>query len=311
MKTPWYIFIVIATLLLGSIAAHTEHYKIRGKILVSMDFTEALAKALTVNTTIKVIRVIPPGYSPDTHSYYLKKNQQSFGQHAQDGDAVISIMGAWPGDPLYPSARKANIRIVPIDIVAPLDGSQAGVALPSNGHQTDGDLFHVWNSPGNCARMADIAASDLVRLFPEAEEAINDNLTHFKKALFKIRTRYEIKFSTLQHFEAGAFTTDHLALTNEFGIQVTEFFLKPEIRWQEADFQDLEERIVFSKLPAVLCKWQPKEEIAQKIVHNGASMVILKSFKLGKKEHPAKQLLDFYATNLGLLFEGLSQNSKD
>ena len=309
MKNLRYIGITMLTvgiLFCSSIASQSEPSKNVSTVLVSLDFTEALAKVLTADTTITVTRAIPDDHSPETHAHYIKRNYHSFAAKAQNADAVLSILGAWPEDPLYPWARRANIRVVPIDIIQPMDQSRAGVPLLDDPSGKRDGLLQVWTSPGNCARMADIAAFDLTQLFPNEEVTILNNLGDFKQELFRLRTQYEMKFGMLDTFEVVALTTDYLHLTDEFGIGVVEFFLKPELRWQQADIRALENAVVANNVAAVLCKWQPKDEIAAALMKNGTRIIIPQPFKLRGDTPAASQLLSFYAFNLEALLNGLS-----
>ena len=309
MKNLRYIgitLLAVGILFCSSIASQSEPSKNISTVLVSLDFTEALAKVLTADTSITVIRAIPADQSPETHTHYIKRNYHSFAAKAQNADAVLSILGAWPEDPLYPWARRANIRVIPIDIIQPMDRSRAGVPLLSNPSGEKGGLMHVWNSPGNCARMADIAAFDLTQLFPHEEATIIENLAEFKQELFRLRTQYEMKFGMLDTFEVVALTTDYLYLTDEFGIGVVDFFLKPELRWQQDDIRALAEKVISNNVEAVLCKWQPKDEIAAALMKNGTRIIIPQPFKLRGDTPAAAQLLNFYEYNLEALLNGLS-----
>ncbi|PIE64403.1 MAG: hypothetical protein CSA26_08585 [Desulfobacterales bacterium] len=275
-------------------------------VLVAQDFTEILARSLTRNTPIDVVRAVPGGYSPDTHASYMKKHWKVFSELSRKADAVLVMEGAWPEDPLYPLARRANIKIVPIDIATPLDHGRAGVPLlevPGTGEQ----LRHVWYSPANTARMLDITAADLARLFPDYAGAIEKNRDDLKRELFRLRTRYETAFSELDAYEVISLTSDFYYLTDEFGISVIEFFLKPEHRWDEVDLQEFAEVLSSSHVKCVVAKWLPGENIQKIITAAGARTVVLKPFKLVAELEPSRQLVEFYQKNLGLLFDGLSR----
>lgn len=305
MKTSYRIVISVFTLLLALSSTGYSQTDKQSMVLVSMDFSEALAKTLTAETSIEVVRAIPVNYSPDVQPSYIKKNWAKFSAIASKADAALTLTGAWPKDPLYPWARKANIRIVPIDMVSPLNRGRAGIPLlemPDGGDQ----FQFIWNSPGNAARMADITASDLTQLFPGEKEKIEGNLDIFKQELFKLRTSYEIAFSELDYFELISFTTNFLYLTDEFGIGVVKLITKPEHKWKEQDLRELEEAITSSDINCVLAKWQPNKEITDNIQKSGAKVLILKPFRLNKALPASRQLLQFYQDNLLLLVNGLS-----
>ncbi len=275
-------------------------------ILVSHDFTEVLTQALTKDTDIEVVRVIPPNYSPDVHTSYLKKHWQQFSGQVRAADSAIYASAFWPEDPLYPAARKANIRIVPIDLARPLDNSRAGIPVTTFPGSSESYHF-LWNSPGSCGRMSDILASDLTRLYPKQAQTITKNLDTLKRELFKIRTSYEVAFGELEAFEAIALTTDYIYLTDEFGINMVDFLLKPEHRWIDKDLTHLSQTIQNNDIAAVICKWQPGKDISQKIITAGAKIVVLQPFKRQDSIAAAGQIVNYYKKNLSLLLAGLQE----
>jgi hypothetical protein len=42
---------------------------------------------------------------------------------------VIGVRSLWADDPLYPIARRSNIRIVEVDAARPVDGALPGIAV--------------------------------------------------------------------------------------------------------------------------------------------------------------------------------------
>lgn len=277
----------------------------KGNIIVSQDYTEALAKSLTANTSIAVTRVVPEGYSPETHASYMKKHWQNFADQCREADAAITVAGSWPADPLYPFARRANIRIVAIDSTRPLDQSRAGIpllAIPG----TSQPLRYAWYSPGNAARMADITAADLEQLFPKEALVIAKNRDSLKQELFKLRTRYEMAFSRLEAFELLSLTADFSYLTDDLGLNIVEFFLTPEPRWSEKELQQFSRTMASTGVKTILAKWQPREAIQQAIDLAGARLVLLEPFKPDQGLAPQEQLLAYYKKNLDRLLEGLS-----
>lgn len=101
---PYRLLPLIAAFLFSAVICHGKGAS--HQIMVSQDFTEALAKVLTAETNITVKRAIPPSYSPDVHTAYLKKHQSEFTDIAQQAEAVLTAVGAWPDDPLYPGLEE-------------------------------------------------------------------------------------------------------------------------------------------------------------------------------------------------------------
>jgi hypothetical protein len=54
---------------------------------------------------------------------YFSRGGASLAKAAQQADAVIGVRSIWRDDPLYPMARRSNIRIVEIDAARPVDGA--------------------------------------------------------------------------------------------------------------------------------------------------------------------------------------------
>ncbi len=273
------------------------------KILVSTDFSQVLSQALVDGTRLEIVRAIPRNYAPDAYLQYIKKHFADFSGLAREADSVISLASVWPADPLYPQARRANIRIVNIDAGSPLDGTRSGVPLLQ---LPDGKSApQAWASPGNAARMADIVATDLMQLYADAGKQIQSNLDSLKRELFKLRTRYETALAELSSFEVIAFTSDYYYLTDEFGLMITDFLLKPEIKWQQEDMDILKEKLASGGIKGVLCAWEPKKEIKKVITDSGARVIVMKKFTSKEGGGEKAQLLDYYQHNLDALLTGL------
>ena len=129
-------------------------------VLAGHPVTYALASDLATGSTLKIVRAAPENIPPTRLSAYLTgRGEAAFADAAREADAVITLRSLWPEDPLYPLARRSQIRIVEIDAAQPIDGAlpgialQAGKALPSQ----------PWLDPVNLGRMADILANELGR----------------------------------------------------------------------------------------------------------------------------------------------------
>lgn len=287
----------------SSLQHHTERNS-RSVVLASQDATMALGRILARGTGVDVVRAIPPGYSMRGHAAYMKKHWEAFRNMAENADAVLTSTGAWPGDPLYPWARRANLRIVQVDTTRPLDGVRAGVPLMTVPGR-DTLLPFVWNTPGNFARMADITAADLQQLYPGKAEMIEGNLRELKQALFRLRSSFEARLGVVGAYEVMALTTDFAYLTDEFGLEVIQYLTRPEHRWTPKDVNALEKALKAGEVRAVLCAWQPKKEITDAIARAGAEVVILGSFSFDER-NPLESVVRYYETNLNTLLAALS-----
>jgi ABC-type Zn uptake system ZnuABC Zn-binding protein ZnuA len=163
----------------------------------------------------------------------------------------------------------------------------------------------VWVAPGNFARMADITATDLMRLYPDCADRIGENLRSFKQELFRLRSEYEARLAAAQWFEVLALTRDFSPLLEEFGVQTVAVMDKPEHRWTDRDVRKLERTLADNHVHVVVCVWNPRVDIASAIERAGARVLVLDSFAVSG-EPDARSVLRHYQTNLQRLLDALS-----
>lgn len=293
--------------LLGCAKQSTTHLQTSEmQILTSLEATKLLTQALVEGTGIKTILTVPATYSMNSQARYFKKHVAQFNGQASNGTACITIRSIWKHDDLYPYARRANVRIVEIDSSAPVDKTQAGVKLIKERKNGKISPF-IWRSPGNLTKMADFIAKDLIALYPDHTAKIDTNLKTLKQDLFKLRTKYESKFIDLESVEIITLTEDFDYLISEFGIDVTERFLKQQIDWDEADIAALTEAINENEIKMILCNRMPQSKIYETITANGAQPVVLHTLTtMNSTDQPAKQrLLALYSSNLDRIYDAL------
>lgn len=283
-----------------SFFAHAKNTEIH--VYTSLDITQVMGEALVENTSIHMEKIIPDGYSLQGHNAYFRKHQKTFLNRVKNADAVFTLASVWEKDPLYKWARRANIRVVNIDVALPLDGYGAGVPLI----EIEGKyLPYVWRSPANLTRMATIAAEDLIKLSPDDEQTIHCNLKKLQTALFLLRSKYEMAFLELTSTDLLALTTQNAYLTDEFSLNVHAYFLKPEYEWKKSDLQALRQNLKENKIKTVLCAWKPEGEILQAIKESDASTVVLTPFVYDKNKAPINMLSEWYESNLARLLKAL------
>src|SRR5690606_7757914 len=100
------------------------------RILTAHPASFAIAFALTKGSKI-VVEAVQPAKLPATRltSYLAGRGKDALADAARRADAVVTLRSFWPEDPLYPHARRTNIRIVEIDAGRPLDGVLPGIAI--------------------------------------------------------------------------------------------------------------------------------------------------------------------------------------
>ena len=181
MKPLLNLFLAAAALLAGVAAqAQAQAQAQAVQVLAAHPVAHGLAAQLAEGSGIAVARAAPASLPPARlPAYFDGRGAKALAQAAAAADAVITLRWLWPQDPLYPLARRANIRIVEIDAARPIDGALPGIAL-----QPGAELgSYPWLHPVNLGRMADIVAADLERLSPRDAPAIARNLAGVKQRL--------------------------------------------------------------------------------------------------------------------------------
>ena len=137
-------------------------------VLASLPVTYGLGEVLLKGTDISLERAAPANLPGSRQTaYFTGRGAPALAKLATGADAVIGLRSLWPDDPLYPIARRSNIRIVEVDAARPVDGALPGIAVQP-GNKVDGLNSQPWFSSNNMGRMADVMAADLVRLAPAA-----------------------------------------------------------------------------------------------------------------------------------------------
>lgn len=293
------IFLVLFTALCGAARAAQPM-----TVLASLEATTALGRVLTQNTAVRVVNAVPAQYGMSGQTSYFKRHGEAFFKLAEGADAVLTVGAAWPEDPLFMWARRANIRVVNVDASKPLDGYGAGVPLVEVAGQ---GCPYVWRSPANLTRMAAIAADDLCRLAPGDASIIRENLKELQGTLFRLRARFEGALLDAAFTGLAALTAGYASLTDEFGLDVRFYLLTPEHALTEADLSGFSARLAGEGVRAVVCPWEPKERVRRAISAGGAVSVVLEPFKPAPGKHPLESLADWYGSNLSRLVAALNQ----
>ncbi len=248
-------------------------------VLTSLQATYSLTARLCRGTTIKVENLFPRGVSMKSQQHYIRKHTKELAKPLGHARAVVTIRSVWPGDPLFSTARGKKISTIEIDASMPFDSRQSGVSrlnTPKNGDGSMGETcLKIWLSLANASRMAEIIAVDLQRLSPGDRAAIEQNLMELKQDLFKLRSQYETRFAQFECLEVIAMTGEFIYLTDNFNIEVVDYFLKPEIDWTEDDLTAFEQAILDNDIKVVIHKWEPDKAIMDVLRKTGARLVVL------------------------------------
>ncbi len=275
-------------------------------VLTSLKVTTLLARTLLRNTPVKVAQTTPRAYSMTGHERYYKKHREKLRQCARKAQAVISLHSAWAGDVLYPHARRGNIRIIEIDATAPKDMRRPGLPLIRN---SKGEVLpRVWLSPSNMGRMADITARDLCAVYPQHRKQIKSNLDSLSRALFKLRSKYEMKLLMFDCTSSVKLTDLFDYLIAEFGLEISGRFLKPEHRWNDQDLRKFKAFLQKHSPKIAICRWMPDESIRSSLKEAGTVPVVLKTFsKAQTGSSPQNELVEIHEYNLEAICKALAK----
>jgi ABC-type Zn uptake system ZnuABC Zn-binding protein ZnuA len=255
-------------------------------VLTGTQATYSLTTALTAGTPIQVQNVPADGRQLAVLKDYIERRADALGPTFASATAVVSLTNALPGDPLYRFAREANIRIVDIEAAVPWSIDAPGVALAETpasnvdwGSDTDVAESSVapyfWLSVSNAIRMGDLIAADLQALFPDHAAEIGANLETLKRSLLALRGEYQGRLIDSGTDVVFALTGDFVYLTNDMGLYVDGYFIKQDVRWNDADLSALTKHLRDNAIKVVIHKWQPSEAIQDAVRAGGAKLVVL------------------------------------
>ncbi|MBH3341951.1 zinc ABC transporter substrate-binding protein [Pseudomonas mendocina] len=224
------------------------------RVLTSLPVTHGLGSALLQGTEVQIVRATPANLPASRQiSYFSGRGAGALEKAASSADAVIALRSLWPDDPLYPMARRSNIRIVEVDAARPVDGALPGIALRSEG----GDVLaqQPWLSINNLGRMADVMAADLARLSPDDAVQIASNLADIKQRLLTLSATSESRLAELDNLSVASLSPGFDYLTSSLNLDVIE--LPERERGEEpvalepiqSALEDNEVRLVLSDRP--------------------------------------------------------------
>lgn len=190
-----------------------------------------------------------------------------------EADAAIGLRSLWADDPLYPVARRSNIRIVEVDAARPVDGGLPGIAVQPG--VTDGLKSQPWQSSNNLGRMADVLAADLSRLVPGAKPKIYANLAALKQRLLKLTADSEARLAKADNLTVVSLS-DHFAyLVSSLNLEVVGTDARPDADWTDEDLQKLSTQLKDNDVAVVLHHRQPSEAVKAAVTAGGSQLLVL------------------------------------
>lgn len=232
-----------------------------------------LLEALTQGSSIAPLRATPANLPPSRHYSYLSgRGAKAFDRALRQADAVVGLRSIWPDDPLYPLARQHNIRVVEIDAANPIDHRLAGIAATSG---ADTVAAYPWLNPVNMGRMADIIASEIQRLQPDAGEVVEKNLAHLRQRLVKVNAQAESALVDAPNLSVIVLSPRLETLANALNLDVVP--VKTEKDWNEQTLSELSNTIKDNDVRVVLLHEAASAEVAAAISAAGAKAVVVET----------------------------------
>lgn len=244
------------------------------KVLASLPITYGLAEVLLKGTAVQLERAAPANLPGSRQvSYFTGRGAPALSKLAQDADAAIGLRSLWTDDPLYPVARRSNIRIVEVDAARPVDGGLPGIAVQPG--STDGLNSQPWQSSNNLGRMADVLAADLSRLAPDAKPTIDANLAALKQRLLKLTADSEARLAKVDNLTVFSLS-DHFAyLVSSLNLEVVSTDARPDADWTPEALKKLSAELKENDVAVVLHHRQPSEAVKAAVAAGGSQLLVL------------------------------------
>ncbi|QXE10917.1 MULTISPECIES: metal ABC transporter substrate-binding protein [Pseudomonas] len=268
------------------------------RVLASLPITYGLGEVLLKGTDVNLERAAPANLPGSRQTaYFTGRGAPALGKLAGDADAVIGVRSLWADDPLYPIARRSNIRIVEVDAARPVDGALPGIAVQP-GLKVDGLNSQPWLASNNMGRMADVIAADLVRLAPSAKPKIEANLAALKQRLLKLSADSEARLAEVDNLSVVSLSDHFGYLIGSLNLELVGEDPRPDSEWTPQELKQLTATLKDNDVALVLHHRQPSEAVKAAIAASGSQLLVLST----DAEDPVAEL----EGNVDLLLRGLS-----
>ncbi|MGS0541338.1 zinc ABC transporter substrate-binding protein [Pseudomonas sp. Y5-11] len=268
------------------------------RVLASLPITYGLGEVLLKGTDVSLERAAPANLPGSRQTaYFTGRGAPALGKLAGDADAVIGVRSLWADDPLYPIARRSNIRIVEVDAARPVDGALPGIAVQP-GLKVDGLNSQPWLASNNMGRMADVIAADLVRLAPSAKPKIEANLAALKQRLLKLSADSEARLAEVDNLSVVSLSDHFGYLIGSLNLELIGQDARADAEWTAEDLKKLTATLKDNDVALVLHHRQPSEAVKAAIAASGSHLLVLST----DAADPVAEL----EGNVDLLLKGLS-----
>jgi hypothetical protein len=244
------------------------------RLLVAHPVVAALTTTLVRDTGIVVLRPVPETLPANRQlAFFTGRGATGLGDAARQADAVVALRSIWPDDPLFPLARRQNIRLIEIDAARPLDASLPGMAL----QEQQGAAVNAlpWLDPVNLGRMADVIAGDVARLVPAARPRVQANVAALRQQLLGITAQSEARLATASNLAVFSLSDRLDYLVNGFNLDLAGTDARADEAWTPEALADLTQRLRSASVAAVLHHRELPPALAQAVQQAGVRSIVL------------------------------------
>ncbi|MCF9017311.1 metal ABC transporter substrate-binding protein [Pseudomonas syringae] len=245
------------------------------RVLASLPITYGLGQILLKDSDVVLERAAAANLPGSRQTgYFTGRGAEALRGLAVKADAVIGLRSIWADDPLYPNARRSNIRIVEIDAARPVDGSLPGIAVQP-GQGVHGLNSQPWLASNNMGRMADVMAADLVRLAPAAKPKIEGNLAALKQQLLKLSASSEASLASAHNLSVVSLSDRFGYLVSGLNLELIDSLALTDEQWTPEAVQKLAKTLKDNDVALVLDHRQPPEPVKAAIADAGSKLLVL------------------------------------
>lgn len=245
------------------------------RVLASLPITYGLGQILLKDSGVVLERAAAANLPGSRQTaYFTGRGAEALRGLSVKADAVIGLRSLWPDDPLYPNARRSNIRIVEIDAARPVDGSLPGIAVQP-GQGIDGLNSQPWLASNNMGRMADVIAADLVRLAPAAKPSIEANLARLKQQLLKLSAASEASLASADNLSVVSLSDRFGYLIGGLNLELIDTQALTDEQWTPEAVQKLAATLKDNDVALVLDHRQPPEPVKAAIEAAASKLLVL------------------------------------
>ena len=247
------------------------------RILASLPITYGLSALLLTDSGVTLQRAAAANLPGSRQrAYFSGRGAQALHAMAQKADAVVGLRSLWSDDPLYPMARRSNIRLVEVDAARPVDGSLPGIAVQP-GTARDGLNSQPWLASNNMGRMADVIAADLMRLAPTAKPAIEANLATLKQRLLTLSAHSEARLATVDNLSVVSLSDRLDYLISGLNLERVDVDHKSDEPWTPEALKALSQTLKDNEVPLVLDHRAPSDALKAALADGGSALVVVGS----------------------------------